>query len=209
MLTKLAGNRGLCIPCEALFGTSRLTIFQAVRASFGLTLRSRLATLLGVTMMFHRGRPQQRIGGAVRQFAHTECARFPKRAPNRLRRGLAGVLMLVASVLVPGCPVFSSDSACWDDSDCAPGFVCRSGDGHCAPDPVPDRAACSSPDECALGETCASNATCVPGDCTFSGCVGGWKCDVLEGRWTCVADAQAEGGTAGGAGAGGAGAPGD
>lgn len=200
MINKLAGKRELRIPCDPLFECSQVTIFRAFRASFGLTLRSRLATLLGVTMMFHRGRRQQRIGGAVGQFAHTECARLPKRAPSRLRGGRAGALVLVASVLLPGCPVFSSDSACWDDSDCAPGFACRSSDGHCAPAHVPDRAACSSPDDCALGETCASNATCIPGDCTFSGCVGGWKCDVLEGRWSCVAD-EVAGGAAGMSGA--------
>jgi len=163
-----------------------------------------LATLLGVTMMFHWGRPQQRVGGAIRQFARTECASFPKRAPSRLRGGLAGALIVVTGALLPGCPVFSSDSACWDDSDCAPGFACRNSDGQCAPENIPERAACSSPDDCALGETCASDATCVPGDCTFSGCVGGWKCDVLEGRWSCVPDDRAQGGAAGGAGAAGA-----
>jgi len=169
-------------------------------------MRSRLATLLGVTMMFHQGRRQQRIGGAIRQFARTECAVLPTRAPKCPRcGGLGGAVILVASLLLPGCPVFSSDSTCWDDSDCAAGFACRRSDGHCVKQAAPERAACGSPDGCAVGETCASDATCVPGDCTFSGCVGGWRCDVLEGRWSCVEDGPAGGGAAGGAGAPGGG----
>lgn len=61
------------------------------------------------------------------------------------------------------------------------------------PEVPPARAACSAPEDCAVGETCGSNATCIPGDCTFSGCVGGWKCDVLEGRWSCIPATHAGG----------------
>src|SRR6186713_190795 len=141
-------------------------------------------------MLLSPVRSKQRFGGALRPSVRTGCARVPKCA-------FSGAAVVVASLLVAGCPVFSSDSSCWSDDDCAPGFLCRRGDGRCFKQVVPERSACSSPDTCAVGETCASDATCVPGDCTFSGCISGWRCDVFDGRWSCVGQGQAGGGAAG------------
>src|SRR6186713_2118897 len=141
-------------------------------------------------MLVSTAHSKQRFGGALRPSVRTEWARFQKRV-------LSGAAVVVASLLLAGCPVFSSDSSCWYHDDCAPGFLCRRSDGRCVKQVVHERAACTSPDACVVGETCAADGTCVPGDCTFSGCISGWRCDVFDGRWSCVDQGQAGGGAAG------------
>jgi hypothetical protein len=119
----------------------------------------------------------------------------------RLRGGRAWSLALVllcAGLVLPGCPVFP-ENGCLSDGDCAQGFACEARTGLCVPSERPARV-CSAPSHCGFNETCSLRGICVPGDCTFSGCVAGYTCDRDSGVWQCIASSSGVGGAGGGGG---------
>lgn len=118
-------------------------------------------------------------------------------------------LLLIAAGL-SGCPIYDrSSSGCFDDWDCAPGYACNDRSGSCEAERAGSD--CAEPDDCGPNETCSRFGTCTIGDCNYTsvGCVAGFACSIEDGRWLCVPEAAAQGGSDGGAGAstdGGAGA---
>lgn len=137
-----------------------------------------------------------------------------------MRRFVSLATLLVASAMLAGCPIYPVDS-CYSSYDCPNGYTCDSYLGQCVaqsgddddddvtkppppPPPPPDRNdECSSPADCDAGETCGEKGFCLPGDCTFWGCVTGYTCtETPEGKaYECVEDGTGSGG-AGGAGGG-------
>lgn len=117
------------------------------------------------------------------------------------KRRTRGMLLVLAGFATQACPMFSGEPGCWYDGDCAPGFLCDRRDGTCFPEPVVQFESCTEPADCRVGETCSPDALCVPGDCTFSGCIAGFSCDVIDGRWSCRPESAAIGGMAGQGGA--------
>lgn len=178
------------------------------RAEVELTSRPALARLQPVLGKFQRARyesPPRECSRPVRDGVRDGVPRPVALARRAFPlRKLLLVLLSMSALWLPGCPIFASDNVCYYDGDCAPGYACQANEGRCvaetpiAPDP------CATPGDCRPGETCSAKATCVPGDCTFSGCVDGWQCDVVDGRFTCVSDDLSRGGAAGAAGAAGA-----
>ncbi|HEU4534459.1 MAG TPA: hypothetical protein VFS00_10090 [Polyangiaceae bacterium] len=115
---------------------------------------------------------------------------------------------MVASSLLGGCPIYPADS-CYSANDCSAGYTCDSYLGQCVanppgdddddnvtppapppgpPVPPPRDRTCFSPAECEAGETCGEQGFCLPGDCSFWGCVEGFSCvESPEGRsYACV-----------------------
>ena len=123
--------------------------------------------------------------------------------PAAGKRRIQSMLLLFAGITTQACPMFSDDAGCWYDGDCAPGFLCDRRNGTCFREPMVEPDSCSEPADCRVGETCSPDALCVPGDCTFSGCIAGWTCDVIDGRWGCRSETSAAGGMAGQAGSAG------
>ena len=118
----------------------------------------------------------------------------------------AALLLFGVGLTVSGCPVYDSeDVGCFDDQDCAYGYVCDGRSGSCIADGSNNNTSngCNSPDDCGTNETCSHSGTCVSGDCHFQivGCVNGYLCSSASGRWECV---QEDSGNAGGATSGGA-----
>jgi hypothetical protein len=118
-------------------------------------------------------------------------------------------LALIAAGL-SGCPIYDDDGrGCFDDLDCAAGYSCDVATGSCLTEP--ETKACRRPLDCGTNETCSRSATCKVGDCHFEsvGCVQGYECQSVDGRWSCVdQDDVGQGGAgAGGAPASTAGAP--
>jgi hypothetical protein len=103
-----------------------------------------------------------------------------------MRRKLPVGFLLLAGFLVPGCPIYPDGGTCHSDDDCGSGYLCDRSLGACyrADGNVGD--ACEEPTDCGPNETCGEDRVCVSGDCTFSGCVSGFECDVFEGAWQCV-----------------------
>lgn len=128
----------------------------------------------------------------------------PTPLPPGRRRGLSRrAAWWTASwlpLLLAGCPLFP-ENGCFADSDCAEGYACEARTGACVPEVRPKRV-CAAPTDCDENETCGRNGLCNPGDCTFSGCVGGYRCDQDDGYWACVPDDRGEGGSAGAKGGG-------
>jgi hypothetical protein len=117
---------------------------------------------------------------------------------------LSGVVILAALIL-PGCPVYPRDQACYRNEDCPGGSVCGS-DGYCAPgsggsSTIPN---CDEPRDCRANETCGSDGRCHVGSCQFHGCVAGTFCGRQDGVWACLPGF----GTGGRGGVGGAGGSG-
>jgi|SRR5690554_4477253 len=124
----------------------------------------------------------------------------PSPTPARRRRRLVwGALpwltATVLAALLPGCPFFP-ENGCFIDRDCANGYVCDARTGSCVAE-RPTGRACAAPETCSTNETCSRHGTCVPGDCTFSGCVTGYRCDRADGVWACVPSTDGMGGSAG------------
>jgi hypothetical protein len=121
---------------------------------------------------------------------------------------LSGVVVLAAFIL-PGCPVYPRDQACYRNEDCPSGSVCGA-DGYCAAgtggsNSIPD---CDEPRDCRANETCGSDGRCHVGSCQFHGCVAGTFCGRADGVWTCLPGSGTggrggAGGTGGSAGSGG------
>ena len=106
-------------------------------------------------------------------------------------------LLLIAAGL-SGCPIYDDDdSGCHADQDCASGYLCDHDTGECYLED--DGTACRKPSDCGTNETCSRSGICTTGDCHFStvGCVRGYTCSSTSGRWECVDDSQAAGGSSG------------
>jgi hypothetical protein len=118
------------------------------------------------------------------------------------KSALPAALLLIAAGL-SGCPIYDDDdSGCRADRECTSGYRCDRDTGECYLED--DGTACRKPSDCGTNETCSRSGICTTGDCHFStvGCVRGYTCSSLSGRWDCVDDSQASGGspsTAGGA----------
>lgn len=128
-------------------------------------------------------------------------------SPPRRRRWAWGatpwLAAAVLAALLPGCPFFP-ENGCFIDRDCAQGYACDARTGQCVA-MRPEGRSCQEPEDCTTNETCSRHGTCAPGDCTFSGCVEGYRCDGAEGVWACVVDGAGLGGSAGSPSAGSAG----
>lgn len=128
-----------------------------------------------------------------------------------MRRFVSFATLLVASSLLGGCPIYPADS-CYSAYDCSSGYTCDSYLGQCVanpgddddddnvspppptppgpPVPPPRDRTCSDPAQCEVGETCGEQGYCLPGDCTFWGCVEGFRCvESPEGKsYACAKD---------------------
>ena len=139
-----------------------------------------------------------------------------------MRRFVSLATLLVASAMLAGCPIYPVDS-CYSSYDCPNGYTCDSYLGQCVAEPggddddapskppptptPPDRNdECSTPADCEQGETCGEKGFCLPGDCTFWGCIAGYSClETPEGKaFTCVEDGTGSGGQGGAGGGSGA-----
>ena len=126
-----------------------------------------------------------------------------------MKRPVITALFLCAVATLAGCPIYDhEDAGCYRSSDCAPGYSCDDRTGDCVL-PSGDNT-CRAPDDCGVNETCSRSAQCVAGDCSFSGCVSGYRCSSSTGVWACVASTGGAAGEGGAAGSGAlAGAGGD
>lgn len=108
---------------------------------------------------------------------------------------------LIGSLLAGGCPMFSDRTGCWDNRDCAQGFSCDRSSGLCRTSTNEQPATCERPEDCEAGLNCGDTGVCVRGDCTFTGCVEGYRCSSASGAWIC--ESVSAGGQGGGGGEGG------
>lgn len=109
--------------------------------------------------------------------------------------------LLLLGVVLSGCPVYESDDVdCFNDLDCAVGYVCDDPSGRCVAEATtPEAASCRRPSDCGTNETCSRFGTCSTGDCHYAsvGCIRGYECSPDSGRWECVAAGAGEGGNGG------------
>lgn len=122
-----------------------------------------------------------------------------------MKRAVLSSVFLAALATLGGCPIYShEDEGCWRDRDCDHGYLCDDNSGTCYL-PGSSNARCVRPADCGVNQTCSSAGVCVSGDCSFSGCVSGYRCDVSTGIWQCVSNANngtPNGGAGGGSSAG-------
>jgi hypothetical protein len=123
-----------------------------------------------------------------------------------MKRPVITAVLLFAVAGLAGCPVYDHEnSGCYRNSDCAQSYVCDTQSGDCV---APGVYNCTKPADCDATYTCTSAGVCVPGDCTFNGCLSGYRCDSSSDAWGCVlngsAGAAGESGVAGESGASGA-----
>ena len=119
-----------------------------------------------------------------------------------MKRAVLSAVFLAGVVALGGCPIYShEDDGCWRDTDCANGYVCDDSSGVCYL-PNAGSGRCVRPSDCGVNQTCSSAGLCVSGDCSFSGCVSGYRCDGSSGIWQCVSSTggSPNGGEGGGAG---------
>ena len=112
-----------------------------------------------------------------------------------MKKSAIPVALLLIAAGLSGCPIYDHDEAgCYRDSDCESGYLCDVDTGSCYAEVV--GAACRRPSDCENNETCSRSATCMVGDCHFAGvgCVQGYSCADVDGRWGCVDDDLAQGG---------------
>ena len=103
-----------------------------------------------------------------------------------MKRPVVTALFLCAVATLSGCPIYDhADAGCYNDSDCAVGYLCDDRSGDCY-QPSSSNNGCNRPQDCGVNETCSKAGACVVGDCTFSGCVSGYECDSSSGIWACV-----------------------
>lgn len=142
-----------------------------------------------------------------------------------MMKRIASVLFLGVAAVLAGCPIYGDNHAhrvcnsdgcydcpddyytgecvgweCGSSYDCPGGYACTN--HTCTPNgstPPSGTTTCSSPSGCASGQTCGADGTCHTGDCSTSGCPGGYVCKLSGGALACVAS----GGGGGGGGDGG------
>jgi hypothetical protein len=115
--------------------------------------------------------------------------------------------LLLTLTGLSGCPIYEHDDAgCFDDLDCAYGYLCDGATGACYA-PQDSGIACDEPSDCGTNETCSRTGSCAIGDCHFPsvGCVQGYVCSAEDGRWMCVSEAEGQGGAPASGGADGSG----
>ena len=121
-------------------------------------------------------------------------------------------LIGLAGLVVSGCPIYAEEH-CYSDYDCPSNAYC-SVDGECIPYPSgsgggsggSSNVPCTHPDQCGANSVCGADSTCHTGDCSFSGCVAGYKCVIEQDLFVCVpSGTQPDGGQGGKAGSGGSG----
>ena len=120
-----------------------------------------------------------------------------------MKKSAIPAALLLTLVGLSGCPIYDhDDSGCFDDLDCAPGYLCDDVTGSCFTEDT--GVACDEPGDCDTNETCDRTGTCSIGDCHFSsvGCVRGYVCSSDSGSWECVLEGAGEGGSDGGGGSG-------
>ncbi len=112
------------------------------------------------------------------------------------KRAVLAAVALAAIATLGGCPIYgANDEGCWRDRDCGGGYLCDDNTGVCYL-PNSGSNSCARPSDCGVNETCSVKARCVSGDCSFSGCVAGYRCDSSSGSWLCVSDANGSAGAA-------------
>jgi hypothetical protein len=129
-------------------------------------------------------------------------------------------LIGLAGLLLSGCPIYDTTN-CYSDYDCPSNAYC-SENNECIPYPVygaggsggtSNQVPCTHPEQCGVNSVCGADGTCHTGDCSFSGCVSGYKCTLdAQNLFVCVPSSTGKGGSAGAGGSlpdGGAGAAGE
>jgi hypothetical protein len=104
--------------------------------------------------------------------------------------------LLLTLTGLSGCPIYEQDDAgCYDDLDCAYGYLCDGATGVCYA-PQESGVGCDRPSDCGINETCSRTGSCAIGDCHFPsvGCVRGYVCSAEEDGWMCVSEAEGQGG---------------
>jgi|SoiMethySBSTD1v2_1073268.scaffolds.fasta_scaffold01228_26 hypothetical protein len=124
-----------------------------------------------------------------------------------MKRAVLSGAALLAAFILPGCPVYPRDEACFNDYDCPVGSACYE-DGYCAPASGgrgggSSIGLCDEPSDCKANETCGSDGRCHTGSCRFHKCVSGFSCEAVEGVWSCVRGGGGTGGAGGSYGSGG------
>ncbi len=119
-----------------------------------------------------------------------------------MKRPVVTAVILFAIAGLAGCPIYShDDEGCYQDSDCAQGYVCNDYNGGDCVAAVTMKS-CTKPSDCDSTYTCTPAGVCQTGDCTFSGCIAGYTCDASSGTWGCVPNGSGAAGSSGQAGAG-------
>jgi hypothetical protein len=119
-----------------------------------------------------------------------------------MKRPVVTAVFLFVIAGLAGCPIYDHENAgCYQDRDCGSSFVCNTQTGDCV---AIDSARCTRPTDCDSTFTCTSEGICRSGDCSFSSCVAGYRCDSSSGIWQCVANGSGEAGSSAQAGEGGA-----
>ena len=103
-----------------------------------------------------------------------------------MKRAVLSAVVLATVAALGGCPIYSHrDDGCWRDKDCENGYLCDDNSGDCYL-PGSGSGHCARPSDCGVNQTCSSAGLCVSGDCSFSGCVSGYRCDAATGTWQCI-----------------------
>jgi hypothetical protein len=101
-----------------------------------------------------------------------------------MKRLVSLALLGAAAALLAGCPVYSDDS-----------YYPPSGSGgtwiseDAGTPPLVDAttaSSCAQPGNCPEGYTCAVSGVCELGDCSVTGCVSGYVCELESGTLQCV-----------------------
>ena len=113
-----------------------------------------------------------------------------------MKRAVVTAVFLCAVAALSGCPIYShEDEGCFRNSDCAPGYACDDNSGQCLLQGNGNF--CSRPEDCGSTQTCGSLGQCASGDCSFNGCVSGYRCDSSSGTWMCVSKLSGSAGSSG------------
>ena len=117
-----------------------------------------------------------------------------------MKRAVLAAVFLASVATLGGCPIYNhEDDGCYRDSDCGIDYACDRQTGECY---LPGNGdSCRRPSDCGVNQTCDVDGRCVAGDCSFNGCVSGYRCDSSSGIWKCVSTAG--GGSAGASSSGG------
>lgn len=122
-----------------------------------------------------------------------------------MKRVVLSGAALLATFVLPGCPVYPEERGCFSNEECPPGAACHAA-GYCV---LVDGAAgtgslgqCDEPKDCRANETCGKDARCHVGSCKFHDCVSGFECRAVQGVWACTND-TGSGGASGTSGYGG------